>query len=150
MKNLYGEYDCKVDSKGRFKVPSGLLKQLGADEKESGFVFSKGLDGCLELRTGKRWEERTKQLSKLNSFKKTHREYLRFAFSGVKSLEMDASERLLVPKELVAFVELGKEVVLTCIMDKIEVWPKSRYQDQMISGEEAGDIADGFDFDFEI
>ena len=34
MKNLIGMYECKVDTKGRLMLPSGLKKQLAAEIQE--------------------------------------------------------------------------------------------------------------------
>ena len=142
MNYLLGEFECKVDAKGRFKVPSGLLKQLSGDAKEGGFVLSKSLDGCLELRTREQWDDMSDELNKLSKYKAENRKFLRFVFGGVKFMSLDGADRLLVPKELSEFAKVKQELVLSCIMDKVEVWPKEKYEDQMIDEDEAATIAD--------
>ena len=145
MVNLLGEFECKVDEKGRFKVPAGLLRQFNDQDIDGGFVMSKGLDGCLELRTRRQWDEMAEELKKLSVYKKEYRQLLRFKFSGVKDMKVDGADRLLIPKELIDFADVQQELVLNCIMDKVEIWAKDRYESSMISEEEAARIADSID-----
>ena len=147
MVNLLGEFECKVDEKGRFKVPAGLLRQFNDQDIDGGFVMSKGLDGCLELRTRRQWDEMAEELKKLSVYKKEYRQLLRFKFSGVKDMKVDGADRLLIPKELIDFADVQQELVLNCIMDKVEIWAKDRYESSMISEEEAARIADSIDID---
>ena len=48
MTNLIGEYECKVDAKGRLLVPSGLRKQFSSEAEGKLFV-KRGIESCLEL-----------------------------------------------------------------------------------------------------
>jgi len=48
MVQLLGEYDCKIDAKGRLRMPSALLKQLGELESYK-FVVNRGFEKCLML-----------------------------------------------------------------------------------------------------
>ena len=147
MVNLLGEFECKVDEKGRFKVPTGLLRQFNDQDIDGGFVMSKGLDGCLELRTRRQWDEMAEELKKLSVYKKEYRQLLRFKFSGVKDMKVDGADRLLIPKELIDFADVQQELVLNCIMDKVEIWAKDRYESSMISEEEAARIAHSIHMD---
>ena len=66
MINLLGEYDCKIDSKGRFMFPAGLKKQLGT-EAEKGFVVNRNLHAdCLVVYPIDEWEKLNRGLRKLN------------------------------------------------------------------------------------
>jgi len=40
---------------------------------------------------------------------------------------LDSAGRLLVPKNLMEYAGLGKDVVLVAAVDKIEIWDKSKY-----------------------
>ena len=46
--DLLGEYEVSLDAKGRFRLPSGLLKNLG-DRDTLKFVVNRGIGGCLTL-----------------------------------------------------------------------------------------------------
>ena len=46
MAGLVGEFEVKLDSKGRFLFPSGLRKQL-APTAQRDFMLNKGFEDCL-------------------------------------------------------------------------------------------------------
>ena len=43
FKQLLGEYEVRLDGKGRFRMPSGLLTQLG-DWQRGNFVINRGFE----------------------------------------------------------------------------------------------------------
>jgi MraZ protein len=43
---LTGEYDCKLDAKGRIRIPSALVKQLGGKENLK-FTINRGYEKHL-------------------------------------------------------------------------------------------------------
>jgi MraZ protein len=67
MPSLIGEYQCKVDAKGRFMLPSGLKRQLDPAAKDQ-FVINRGFEGCLVLYPMNEWEKETAKFEKLNLF----------------------------------------------------------------------------------
>jgi len=133
MYQLTGEYDCKIDAKGRVKLPSNLLKQLvtkGAFE----FVVNRGFENHLILYPQDVWEEKTNELNRLNINIRKHRQLLRYFHRGATAITSDASERILLPKNLILYAGIEKEVVLFAYRDQIEVWAKAAY-DKMIEEE---------------
>lgn len=60
--------------------------------------------------------------------------------AGVKIIEIDDLGRLLVPKDLVAFSSITKDVVLSSKVNIVEIWDKDLYE-QSISGDDI-DFAD--------
>ena len=48
MSYLIGEFECKLDTKGRMMIPSGLKKQLPEAEKE-GLVINRGFKKYLVI-----------------------------------------------------------------------------------------------------
>ena len=46
MIQFLGEYNCKIDDKGRLRMPAPLLKQLEGMVEE-GFVLNRGFEKCL-------------------------------------------------------------------------------------------------------
>mgnify|MGYP001384326004 CR=1 FL=1 len=73
MTNLIGEYECKIDAKGRLLVPSGLRKQFSSEAEGKLFV-KRGIENCLELYQKHDWEFVSEKVSSLNQFvKKKHR-----------------------------------------------------------------------------
>ena len=55
MKKLIGEFDCKIDEKGRLKLPAPLLKQLG-DGSSFTFVVNRGFENNLMMYPESVWD----------------------------------------------------------------------------------------------
>ena len=133
MIQLLGEFDCKLDTKGRLMVPSNLKKQLPDLEKE-GLVVNRGFEKHLVVYPKKVWEGIVAELSKLNPYEKKTREFIRFFTRGATELNVDATGRILLPKALLEFAGIQSEVILACQFDKIEVWDKAAY-DSLLDNE---------------
>ena len=130
MSHLIGEFDCKLDAKGRLMVPSGLKKQLPTVDAE-GLVIHRGFEKHLTIYAKAEWDKITAELAQLNSFEKKTREFIRYFTRGATELNLDASGRVLLPKSLLEYAGIGTEVVLACQFDKIEVWSKEVYDAQL-------------------
>ena len=129
MVQLLGEFDCKLDAKGRLMVPSSLKKQLPEVEQE-GLVVNRGFEKHLVIYPKKVWEKIVQDLSKLNPYEAKTREFVRLFTRGATELTLDATGRVNLPKTLMESVgiEINSELVLACQIDKIEVWSKSAYE----------------------
>lgn len=140
MLNLIGTYECKADSKGRVMVPTALKKQL-APVSTSGFVIKRAVfQPCLELYPMEEWLLLMKKMSNLNRFKRKNNDFIRRFTAGVRSLEMDAAGRLLIPKDLSGFAGIKKEIVISSAINIVEIWDKNKYEQAI--NEAANDFAD--------
>ena len=127
MKTLIGTYECKVDAKGRLMLPTSLKKQLGF--LEEGFVLKRSVfQPCLELFPMCEWNKMMLKINKLNRFVKKNNDFIRRFTAGVKMLEIDATGRLLIPKDLVVFAQIDKDIVLNSAINIIEIWDKDKYE----------------------
>lgn len=132
MSHFLGEFDCKLDAKGRMMVPSSLKKQLPEAERE-GLVINRGFEKHLVIYTKKEWDTITEELSKLNAYEKKSREFIRYFTRGATELSLDSANRILLPKVLLDYAGITTEVVLSCVLNKIEVWAKDAYDNQLDS-----------------
>jgi MraZ protein len=130
MSHFLGEFDCKLDAKGRMMIPSSLKKQLPEAERE-GLVINRGFEKHLVIYTKKEWDQITSELSKLNSYEKKSRDFIRYFTRGATELSLDSANRINFPKALMDYAGISTEVVLSCQLDKIEVWAKDAYDAQM-------------------
>jgi len=130
MSHFLGEFDCKLDAKGRMMLPSGLRKQMPEAEKE-GLVINRGFEKHLVVYTRKEWDNIMEDLSKLNQYEKKTREFIRYFTRGATELTLDAAGRVLLPKSLLDYAGIGSDVVLSSQFNKIEVWAKDAYDAQM-------------------
>ncbi len=102
MGALIGEYECKLDEKGRLMLPAGLKKQLPPKEQKK-FVVNRGFEKQLNLYPHKEWEKITAQINELNLFVKQNREFVRKFNNGATEVEVDGSGRVLLPKALMQY-----------------------------------------------
>lgn len=128
MINIIGTYECKVDAKGRVMFPSALKKQLQKVIAD-GFVIKRSVfNNCLEIHPMVEWSNVILQVNKLNRFVKKNNDFIRSYMAGLKLVEVDSSGRFLIPKDLLSFASLKKEVVLASSVNMIEIWDKEKYE----------------------
>lgn len=119
---LIGEYEHSLDTKGRLILPSKLREDIG--EK---FVITKGLDGCLFGFSKNEWTNFEEKLKTLPLINKNARDFVRFFLSGAVEAEIDKQGRFLIPSNLRNYASLDKEVVITGVGTRIEIWDKESW-----------------------
>lgn len=128
LSSLIGTYECKADTKGRLMLPAALKKQL-MPVLQSGFVLKRAVfQPCLELYPMAEWEVLMQKINKLNRFKKKNNDFIRRFTAGVKIVDVDASGRLLIPKDLVVFANISKNIVVSSAINIVEIWDKEKYE----------------------
>jgi|TARA_B100001939_G_scaffold347800_1_gene370679 MraZ protein len=83
---------------------------------------------CLELYPIEEWNKLMEKLNNLNRFIKKNNDFIRRFSAGVQMVELDAAERLLVPKNLADFAKIKKDIVLSSAINIIEIWDKELYE----------------------
>jgi len=133
--NLIGEFECKVDEKSRIILPSGLKKQVSQDAQDR-FVINRGFEGCLVLYPMNVWNDTTEQINKLNLYVQKNRNFVRLFYNGATELILDNQNRLLLPKSLLGYAGIEKEIILFAYSDRIEIWNKDKYRQLLSQGPE--------------
>lgn len=140
MNSFIGTYECKADAKGRLMIPAVLKKQLAA-ALQDGFVLKRSVfQPCLELYPMSEWNAMMQKVNTLNRFKKKNNDFIRRFTAGVKIVEVDSTGRLLIPKDLISFSGITKEVVLASAVNILEIWDKDKYEQAI--DDAASDFAD--------
>ena len=128
MINILGTYECKADSKGRIMLPAPLKKQISSVISD-GFVVKRSVfNKCLEIHPMSEWNKIVNQVNQLNRFIKKNNDFIRSYMSGLKIVNLDSSSRILIPKDLIVFAGLEKQIVLSSSVNIIEVWDKKEYE----------------------
>lgn len=149
---LTGEFECKLDAKGRVKLPSLLIKSFGRILTE--FTVNRGFEKHLMLYPNDVWENKTKEINQLNIYKTKHRQAIRYFYRGATQVKLDGSERILIPKSLIEYAGIQKDVVLFAYQDQVEIWSKEAYREMcdeepedfsMIADEIFGPESEGFE-----
>lgn len=141
MIGLTGNYEVKVDSKGRLRLPTNLLQQLPESTCKQ-YVLNKGMGKCLRLFPKAQWDSVTQEMSKFSYFKNDERNFLRAFYQLATQVEVDANDRILLSKRLMETVGISDEVVITAFHDVIEIWDSKTYAATIIEPENFADMAD--------
>lgn len=129
-----------MDAKGRLLLPVAIKKQL-SPVLQNGFVLKRAVfQPCLELYPMSEWELLMQKINKLNRFKKKNNDFIRRFTAGVKMIEVDGAGRLLIPKDLVSFSGITKDIVVSSAINIIEIWDKDKYEQAI--NDATGDFAD--------
>ena len=124
MISLIETYEVKADAKARVKLPSGLRKELQPIINE-GFVLKRNIfDKCLELFPMSEWNKETESLGKLNRFVKENNDFIRAFMAGVRIVNIDAAGRIQIPKDLVNYAGIKKNLVISSAINRLEIWDK--------------------------
>lgn len=136
MKNFIGTYECKIDDKGRLKLPSSLVKQMEDFGGDSFVVKRSVFQSCLEVYPIKVWEKLMVKINKLNRFQKKNADFIRQFTAGLKTIAPDNAGRLQISKDLTHFAGLKKEIVITSAGELFEIWDKDAYENVIATSEE--------------
>jgi MraZ protein len=109
-------------------LASSLKKQLSAS-LQGGFVLKRSVfQPCLELYPMNEWNLMMEKINQLNKFVKKNNDFIRRFTAGVKIVELDGNDRLLIPKDLCGFAGISKDIVLSSAVNIIEIWDKDKYE----------------------
>lgn len=125
------EFECKLDAKGRLVLPSRIKAQLPEDGS-SELVIRKGFEPCLILYPMVEFKKVFSRISGLSEFNEEYRKLQRNFFSGTATVEMDGNGRFLIPKNMLTYAGLDKDVILVGMGNKVEVWNPAVYEKHLI------------------
>jgi len=135
---LIGEYTYTLDTKRRLAVPVKFRKLLGKKA-----VITKGLDNCLFLFPMKEWEKLAEKFSQLPLGQADARGFARFMLASASDVTIDSLGRILIPDYLKKHAKMKKKVVITGLLNKIEIWDEKEWDNYKTkTAKEAGSIAE--------
>lgn len=124
-------------------LPAGLKKQVSPAAQEK-FVVNRGFEKHLNLYPMDQWQKISAEVNKLNLYVAKNREFLRKFNNGATELELDNTSRFLIPKKMMEYAGIDKEIVLFAFANRIEIWSKGAYEKLMSddSGEDFASLAE--------
>ncbi|RZK13674.1 MAG: division/cell wall cluster transcriptional repressor MraZ [Hymenobacter sp.] len=129
--SLTGEYECKLDPKGRLVLPAKVKAALpNADASQ--LVLMRGLDPCLVLYPRSAWDVIEAKVLALDEFNEEYRQFQRNFMRGKTDIELDSIGRFLLPGTMRRYAGLEKEAVIVGIGNRCEIWDPTRYNDSLI------------------
>lgn len=130
---LLGEYEHTIDAKGRLTIPSKFREELTA-----GIVVTQGLEKCLFIYPGARWDELAKKIDQVPFTKKDVRTFVRLFFSGAAECQLDPQGRILLPSYLREYASLDSRAVIIGLYSRLEIWNPSDWREVKAQAEKEG------------
>ncbi len=127
---FFGEYECRLDAKGRLRLPSQLIRQMDGG---SGYVFviHRGFEQCLMLYEKKVWDRIVKDVQDLNVYNKKERKFMRFFFRGANLVTLDSADRIMLTRRQCEYADIERDVILSPLNDRIEIWSPEQYEEMV-------------------
>ena len=132
MSYFSGEYECKMDAKGRVVLPA-KVKACLPHETGNNIVLFKGFEECLELYSQLEWKKIIEKVSSLNQFDANNRKFQRSFLSRSIELELDNLGRFLIPKSMQQYAALNKVIKVIGSGNRVEIWNPDQYEQNLIS-----------------
>ena len=123
-----GEYAHNIDPKGRLIIPAKFREDLGEN-----FVVTKEPGGGLAIYPEAGWRAFEEKLS---SLPRSKAKMVRFFSGSAVDTGLDKQGRVLLSPALKEYAGLEKEVVLVGVLDRVEIWDKSKWEENNAAAEE--------------
>ena len=121
---FYGEYEHRLDKKGRIIIPS-VFREASKENYIDKFFITRGLDGCLFMFSEEEWRLQESKFKGKSFTKRETRKFNRLFFSGAVETKVDKQGRVLIPSYLKSYAEIKKEIMLIGVSSRIEIWDRS-------------------------
>lgn len=128
---FFGEFEYKIDEKGRVPLPPkfrGLLK--------AGMVLSPGVEGCITVYPLNEWKKLADSLTAGALSPSKLRMLKRAVFATAFSLKMDGQGRIALPAPLKVHAEIVSEVIIIGANNYLEFWNKVRWEEEKAMAQE--------------
>ena len=125
------EFESKLDTKGRLVLPARIKAQLPSEEGEE-LVIRRGFEPCLIIYPMVEFKKVFSKISGLSEFNEEYRKLQRNFFSGTATVELDANGRFVIPKNMLNYAQLEKDLILIGMGNKVEVWNPTIYEKHLI------------------
>lgn len=131
MDFLSGEYECKLDPKGRLVLPAKIKANL-PEASGNNVVLTRGFEPCLVLYPKVEWKVIYDKVAGLNEFNEEYRHFQRNFFRGNTEIELDNVGRFVVPKTMSRYAGLENEVIVVGLGNRVEIWDPARYEEFLV------------------
>ena len=121
---LIGQYKHTIDSKKRLALPAKFRGELGAN-----VVVTKGVENCLVVYTEKEWQVMSLKLSNLPISQKEARSFTRHFLASATEIALDKLGRILLPDYLKKYADLKKNVIISGLSNRLEIWDETKWED---------------------
>ena len=123
---LIGSYLGILSDARRVAVPKKFLIELGENP-----VLAKWYEDCLILVSSDFWDKLSVRLTgDKKAFDLGVRDIERFILGSAFEVEPDEQGRIIIPEILFDYAKLEKETIFVGLIDRVEIWPKSVWDEK--------------------
>jgi MraZ protein len=126
---LKGNFSQTMDVKGRMSFPQKLRDEIG-----DRFIVTKGIDGCLFVYSLENFEAICEKLRAIPMIR--GRAIQRNIMSWAIEVEADKQGRILIPQNLREQAGLVKDIIVSGVFDRCEIWDKQRFEQMNAEADE--------------
>jgi MraZ protein len=123
-----GIHDHVLDDKGRTSLPKEFRLQLA---EHAGTPWLTALRDCLAIFPTERFEELRTRLSEASSTIEAVQRMQRLINGMASPCPFDRQGRILIPPKLREWAHLEREIVLTGVGNRIELWDSTRHLEEL-------------------
>ncbi len=138
---FFGEFEYKIDEKGRVPVPPKFRGAL-----REGVVLTPGLEKCITAYPLPEWKKVAATLTTGAVSSAKLRRLNRAVFATAFSLEVDRQGRVSLPAPLRQYALIEDDVVIIGANNYLELWNKELWEaEKAVSQEQAGQIIESIE-----
>jgi len=138
---FYGEFDYKLDDKGRVPVPPRFRNAL-----KDGLVLTVGAEKCITAYTATEWKKLSSSLTSNPLTRSKMRRLNRALFATAFVANVDGQGRIALPAPLREHAQIADEVVIVGLNTNLEIWNKALWEEEKnISQEQAWQIIESLE-----
>lgn len=120
---LIGQYEGKIDSKGRTALPKKFRNVLG-----DRLIVTLGYENALIVVSEENWKALLEGTEGRPFIESATRETQRFLLGGASNIELDGKGRFILPSYLREFAKIRENVVFVGLSRYLEIWDKLRWE----------------------
>lgn len=136
-----GEYEYKIDDKGRVPVPPKFRREL-----KDGIVLALGPETCIVAYGLAEWVKMSEKLTAGSLAPSKLRRLGRSLFGNAFSLNLDGQGRVALPITLREYAHIGDEMVIVGANTYFEMWNRELWVAEKVAAQEqAWQIIEGLE-----
>jgi len=138
---FFGEFEYKIDEKGRVLVPPRFRGAL-----REGAVLAPGLEKCIAIYPISEWRKIADTLTTSTASPSKLRRLSRAIFGTAFSLEVDKQGRIALPVLLREYALIENDVIVAGVNNYLELWDKELWMAEKVASlEQAGQIIESIE-----
>lgn len=128
---FFGEFNYKIDEKGRLPVPPRFRAPL-----KDGFFLSPGPEKCINAYSTKEWKLFSDRINTAVSSPSKLRKLKRAVFGQAFPAAADGQGRVSLPETLRSYAGITDEAVVVGVSDHLEIWSRQAWEAEKADDQE--------------